>query len=225
MIVQIYAVIGIFTKCLTTFNSYLLRIYYCYLLFHMEPINMYKKIFADTPTSYNRVNCGKKTGNTPFISVLFPLVFTFFYAVLCVNKIINQMRNNIDKHYGEIIERTIRRNGYSISELSRLMKVNRRSIYNWFNQAKFKSEIIFKIGCALKHDFSDEFPELFSPEDFQQAFNKSRSFSDDFLASELEKINYWKDKYISLLEEYNEILAIRGNPTTATPYTGLKHLL
>jgi lambda repressor-like predicted transcriptional regulator len=177
-----------------------------------------------TVISYIMVICGKKTGNTPFISLLFPLVFTLFYPVLCVNKIINQMRNNIDKHYGEIIERTIRRNGYSISELSRLMKVNRRSIYNWFNQAKFKSEIIFKIGCALKHDFSNEFPELFSPADFQQAFSKSRSFSDDFLASELEKINYWKDKYISLLEEYNEILAIKGKDAPTSAYMSLKQL-
>lgn len=132
------------------------------------------------------------------------------------------MKTNIDKHYGEIIERAIRRNGYSISELSRLMKVNRRSIYNWFNQAKFKSEIIFKIGCALKHDFSNEFPELFSPEDFQQAFNHNRSFSEDYLANEIERINYWKDKYITLLEEYNEILAVKGNRVSTSAYVGLK---
>lgn len=117
----------------------------------------------------------------------------------------------MDKHYGEIIERTIRRNGYSISELARLTKVNRRSIYNWFNQPKFKPDIIFKIGCALKHDFSNEFPELFSAEDFQQAFANSKLINTEILAEEIEKINYWKDKYINLLEEYNHMLAVRSS--------------
>jgi transcriptional regulator with XRE-family HTH domain len=121
------------------------------------------------------------------------------------------MRKMMDKHYGEIIERTIRRNGYSISELARLTKVNRRSIYNWFNQPKFKPDIIFKIGCALKHDFSNEFPELFSAEDFQQAFANSKLINTEILAEEIEKINYWKDKYINLLEEYNQMLAVRSS--------------
>lgn len=116
----------------------------------------------------------------------------------------------MDKHYGEIIERTIRRNGYSISELSRLMSVNRRSIYNWFNQSKFKTDIIFKIGCALKHDFSVEFPELFSSEEFTKAFSQSKFSADINVFEEVEKINYWKDKYINLLEDYNQILAMQS---------------
>ncbi|WP_134090533.1 helix-turn-helix transcriptional regulator [Olivibacter sp. XZL3] len=127
----------------------------------------------------------------------------------------------MDKHYGEIIERTIRRNGYSISELARLMKVNRRSIYNWFNQPKFKPEIIFKIGCALKHDFSIEFPELFSSDEFQRAFDNSKLLNVAFLTEEHEKINYWKDKYINLLEEYNQILAINGSSLNSVSYSTL----
>lgn len=127
----------------------------------------------------------------------------------------------MDKHYGEIIERTIRRNGYSISELARLMKVNRRSIYNWFNQPKFKPDIIFKIGCALKHDFSNEFPELFSSEDFQNAFSNHKLLNSELLFEEREKINYWKDKYISLLEEYNQILAVSSSQMKTMAFSTL----
>ena len=127
----------------------------------------------------------------------------------------------MDKHYGEIIERTIRRNGYSISELARLMKVNRRSIYNWFNQPKFKPDIIFKIGCALKHDFSNEFPELFSSEEFTRAFNNSKLTNTEFFTEEREKINYWKDKYINLLEDYNQILSINRTPLNIGSYSAL----
>lgn len=127
----------------------------------------------------------------------------------------------MDKHYGEIIERTIRRNGYSISELARLMKVNRRSIYNWFNQPKFKPDIIFKIGCALKHDFSNEFPELFSTEEFQNAFSNHKLLNSELLFEEREKINYWKDKYISLLEEYNQILAVSSSQMKTMAFSTL----
>ncbi|HWV70463.1 MAG TPA: helix-turn-helix domain-containing protein [Pseudosphingobacterium sp.] len=131
------------------------------------------------------------------------------------------MRKTMDKHYGEIVERTIRRNGYSISELARLMKVNRRSIYNWFNQPKFKPDIIFKIGCALKHDFSNEFPELFSSEEFQNAFSNHKLLNSELLFEEREKINYWKDKYISLLEEYNQILAVSSSQMKTMAFSTL----
>lgn len=127
----------------------------------------------------------------------------------------------MDKHYGEIIERTIRRNGYSISELARLMKVNRRSIYNWFNQPKFKPDIIFKIGCALKHDFSNEFSELFSSEEFQNAFNSRKMLSSERLFEEKQKINYWKDKYINLLEEYNQILTLSSGQMKPIAFSAL----
>ncbi|QNL48389.1 hypothetical protein H8S90_16520 [Olivibacter sp. SDN3] len=117
----------------------------------------------------------------------------------------------MNKHCGEIVEKTIRRNGCSISELARLMKVNRRSIYNWFNQPKLKEDVIFKIGCALAHDFSSEFPKLFSKEDFQEAFlYNGKLKNSNRLVEEQEKVNYWKDKYIALLEEYNQILSINS---------------
>lgn len=122
----------------------------------------------------------------------------------------------MDKHYGEIIEMTIRRNGYSISELSRMLKVNRRSIYNWFAQARFKPEIIFKIGVAIRYDFSKEFPELFTSEDFQREIEKNKQ---NFSAAiqYVEETSYWKDKYITLLEEYNTVLAQQAQRLSRTP--------
>lgn len=115
----------------------------------------------------------------------------------------------MEKHYGEIIEKVMRRNGYSISDAARIMNVNRRSIYNWFDQPKLKDQIIFKIGCALRYDFSTEFPELFSSEDFQKAFSANKT-KQSTVSEEVEKITYWKDKYINLLEQYNGILTMHS---------------
>ena len=112
----------------------------------------------------------------------------------------------MDKHYGHIIERIIRRNGYSISELARLTNVNRRSIYNWFNQKSLKPEIIFRIGCALKHDFSEEFPELFTEDEFQKVIVPPKNHNEDTEDNPEGSSSYWKDKYIKILEEYNRLL-------------------
>ena len=108
----------------------------------------------------------------------------------------------MDKHYGQIVELIIRKKGYSISELARLSYVNRRSVYNWFNQKYLKPEIIYRIGCILNHDFSQEFPELFTKDDFE---NNQKSVAS--IPSEPPPPVIWKDKYIELLERYNNLLS------------------
>lgn len=113
----------------------------------------------------------------------------------------------MDKHYGNLVERIIRRNDYSISELARITHVSRSSIYKWFNQRDLRPDIIFRIGCALKHDFSIEFPELFSSDEFQKAFNSPSHLEIEAPPQESDEQkphNYWKDKYIRVLEEYIE---------------------
>ncbi|MDB5060212.1 MAG: hypothetical protein JWP67_55 [Mucilaginibacter sp.] len=110
----------------------------------------------------------------------------------------------MDKHYGQIVELVIRKKGYSISELARLSQINRKCVYNWFNQKYLKPEIIYSVGCIIHHDFSVEFPELFTKEDFTRSsvIDSSGKLS---IVGEINAIN-WKDKYIDLLEKYNNLL-------------------
>ena len=110
-------------------------------------------------------------------------------------------------HHGQIIEKVVRRNGHSISDVARLTNVNRRSVYNWFNQQQLKPEIIYRIGCVINHDFSVELPQLFTSEDFQKGFRKT-SFLNNSTDQSEDPYNkhYWKDKYIDLLELYNNLL-------------------
>lgn len=114
----------------------------------------------------------------------------------------------MEQHYGQLVEKVIRRNGYCISELARLSNVNRRSVYNWFNQRNLKSEIIYRIGCALNHDFSVEFPDLFDSTEFSK--RKKSNFTTDTVSEksydEASNDNIWKDKYLLLLEKYIELL-------------------
>lgn len=96
-------------------------------------------------------------------------------------------------HNGKLVELVIRKSNYSISEIARLMMLNRRSLYNWFSKPNLNSSKILRVGYILRHDFSKEFPHLFSSEDFE-------------IDGKLEKDGYWKNKYIKLLEEHNKLL-------------------
>lgn len=112
----------------------------------------------------------------------------------------------MDKHQGQILEYIVRKNGYSITNLARDTNVNRRSIYNWFNQKQLKSDIIFNIGCILRHDFSKEFPELFKSDDFKIIFKSGSMDVINTTDTYKNASTIYKDKYLSLLEKYHELL-------------------
>jgi AcrR family transcriptional regulator len=120
------------------------------------------------------------------------------------------MLNLNDSHHGQTIEKVIRRNGHSISDLAKAMNVNRRSIYNWFTQPRLKLYIVENIGTAIGHDFTQEMPELFMPIVFKRLNSKENLDAGFGLtsANEIEE-NEWKDKYVDLLERYNQLLSDR----------------
>ncbi|MEJ7560417.1 MAG: helix-turn-helix transcriptional regulator [Pedobacter sp.] len=123
----------------------------------------------------------------------------------------------MELHHGQTIERIIRRNGFSITELARLTNVNRRSVYNWFNQRHLKPEIIYRIGAVINHDLSTVFPSLYQYDEFiQQDFTPNQ---EEAVAQEPSiEGNIWKDKYIELLERHNQLLLAhfeRNAPTNA----------
>lgn len=59
----------------------------------------------------------------------------------------------------------------------------------------------------MDYDFSSEFPGLF--EDLHlEKHNPKESFESSQISREdlIQKIEYWKDKYIAVLERYNKLL-------------------
>ncbi|RVU02454.1 XRE family transcriptional regulator [Mucilaginibacter limnophilus] len=112
----------------------------------------------------------------------------------------------MEKHHGKIIEYRIRKNGYSISDLARCTQVNRRSVYNWFTQKNLKASIIYRVGCVLRHDFSEEFPELFTHDDFKQIYQVRQPFTQRANEPLFDETERWKNKYLNLLEKYNDTL-------------------
>jgi hypothetical protein len=116
----------------------------------------------------------------------------------------------MSKHQGQTVEKVLRRDGHSISEVARIMNVNRRSIYNWFNQPALRQEIIYKIGHGIMHDFSVEFPELFKPADFVFKTKAAASLEDykkqEPTWQESNESAQWKEKYMELMPKYKKLL-------------------
>jgi transcriptional regulator with XRE-family HTH domain len=115
----------------------------------------------------------------------------------------------VDLHYGQIVERIVRRDRMGISEIARKLDISRRTLYNWFETKKLNIDIICQIGFVIGHDFSKEFPEEFA--------NKVNTVNTDRFAGALstkeqprDAIYYWMDRYIKLLEKFNDVLSSEG---------------
>ncbi|WP_454802282.1 hypothetical protein [Mucilaginibacter phyllosphaerae] len=110
----------------------------------------------------------------------------------------------MDKHRGQIVEYLVRKKGINISELPDKLRVNRRTLYNWFAHPLLKPEVIIRIGIVIKHNFSIEFPELFLSAQFDVHHQPD-------ISEELVDDNIWRTKYLELLEKYNETLRLTLN--------------
>jgi transposase-like protein len=85
------------------------------------------------------------------------------------------------KHHGQLIEKIIRRDGHSITDIARLTNVNRRSVYN----------------CT------GMFPELKEEIDTEEVYVADTKTNQ---GSEVESPD-WKEKYIDLLEKHAQLLS------------------
>lgn len=103
------------------------------------------------------------------------------------------------QHRGEIIKIAVYKSGFSISELAKRLGKSRRWMYLMFENNTVSLDVVLQIGKLIHYDFSEEIKE-FSPSQ-----NTSNELSTSFEKEE-SNAEYWKNKYLKLLEEYNELL-------------------
>ena len=105
------------------------------------------------------------------------------------------------QHRGEILETAIRQSGVPITRIVKKLSKSRRWLYNQFTRQDVSLDVFLEIGKLIHHDFSQDLNE------FKPNARRSHLIED---ANDNEYGNqtaqYWKDKYMHLLEEYNELL-------------------
>lgn len=67
----------------------------------------------------------------------------------------------MDRHYGELVNSVIEKNGVSFKDIAVKLKVNIRTINNWINTKNLDARIIAAIGSAIDYNFEQDMPGLF----------------------------------------------------------------
>jgi predicted transcriptional regulator len=97
------------------------------------------------------------------------------------------------QHRGEIIKVAVYESGFSITDIAKRLGRSRKWMYIMFENSNVSLDVVLEIGKIIHHDFSEDMPELKS---------QIRTTQQSTALPE----SYWKDKYLKLLEEYNELL-------------------
>ena len=103
------------------------------------------------------------------------------------------------QHRGEIIKGAVYKSGYPITELAKRLGKSRRWMYLMFENNNVSLDIVLQVGKIIHHDFTQEIKE-FTPS--QIALNEPPTA----YKNEESSAEYWKNKYLKLLEDYSELL-------------------
>lgn len=103
------------------------------------------------------------------------------------------------QHRGEIIRKAVYNSGYTITEIAKSIGKSRKWMYLMFENSNVSLDVILQIGKIIHYDFTEEIKEFFPSQKTTNNFSSSH---------EKEEITpeYWKNKYLKLLEEYNDLL-------------------
>ncbi|MHB9146883.1 MAG: helix-turn-helix domain-containing protein [Candidatus Amoebophilus sp.] len=96
-------------------------------------------------------------------------------------------------HRGEIVEKVVRKNGYSLTKLAGKLEISRNTLYNKFQDANLSYRFIGEVGRILHYDVSLDFPEMLKEE-----FATGKK-NNDLISIEIKYSNLL-EKHIKLLE-------------------------
>lgn len=110
------------------------------------------------------------------------------------------------QHKGAIVEKAVRESGFPISRLAKKLGKTARWMYFLFDNPNAPLHYIIEIGKLIHYDFSGEINELkqFTRQAIHQTDPPGLSKRHTEIAVQDE--NYWKDKYLQLLEDYTQLL-------------------
>ena len=113
------------------------------------------------------------------------------------------------QHRGEIVEQAVRQSGYSLTKLTQRLGKSRRWIYHAFENPILSIEVILEIGKIIHHDFSDEIIDLkrYSTK-IAEPLTSLQNQTENSITTQND---YWKNKYLLLLEKYNALLEKKTN--------------
>ena len=116
------------------------------------------------------------------------------------------------QHRGEIVECAVRQSGYPITRLAKKLGKTARWMYFLFSNPNAPVNYIIEIGEVIHYDFSDEIDELRKFRRLQNSSSQPESMAlEKDPDKEKQDAEFWKNKYLELLERYTALLRGHGN--------------
>ena len=108
------------------------------------------------------------------------------------------------QHKGEIIEKAVRSSGISNTRFAEKMGKSRRWHYQIFDNSNVPLDYIIEIEKVIHYDFSNEIKELkiYRIRAKQEVISEASPTFD----SATKEAEFWKNKYLMLLEKYSNML-------------------
>ncbi len=104
---------------------------------------------------------------------------------------------------GQVLATAVEASGLNKETVAAKAGYKRSSYYKHIKDPNLEYHILIAYGRALKHDFTEEFPDMpkYVLDDPQETYGKPIT-----LDEAIKQRDYWKDKYIDLLEKYNGLI-------------------
>lgn len=123
-------------------------------------------------------------------------------------------------HQGEILQEAIKSSGISITRIVDDLGITRPTMYRRFKEKELDYTFVTQVGVIIGHDFSNDFtipqqtdlsftvaPVSRSVNNLSDNSNANRStVTISSEADSLKQLMVLQQKYIALLEDYNELL-------------------
>ncbi len=107
------------------------------------------------------------------------------------------------QHRGQVLAAVVEATGLNKEEVAVKAGYSRSSYYKHIDNPDLDFHILIAYGRAMKHDFTDEFPEMprYLLQDPEEPYPQPLT-----LDEAIRQRDYWKDKYIEMLEKYNRLM-------------------
>jgi hypothetical protein len=106
-------------------------------------------------------------------------------------------------HRGQLLENAIKASRLNIEFVAKKAGYSRASYYKHKEDNNLEYHILAAYGKALKHDFTEELPEMpkYLVEEPEEQYGKAPT-----LQEAVKQRDKWKEKYYELLEKYNRLI-------------------
>lgn len=107
---------------------------------------------------------------------------------------------------GQVLATAVEATGLNKEDIANKAGYSRSAYYKHIENPELDYDILIAYGRAIRYDFTEEFPDMpkYIAEEPEDGFNKPTTFEEA-----VQQMERWKDKYLELLEKYNQIIEER----------------